>query len=325
MSHWFIDAFKALQKKQPRIALVSSNSENSDYTNFAYKNKNCYLVFGGHYNEDVYHSQYPFRNKDCADCDKTTDCELCYECTFGSNLYNCNHLFNCFTCSDCEYSMDLVNCKNCFLSVGLRNVEYHIQNKPVAKERYAEEVKQWKAKHTPEQLLEILDKVRQSVPQINLIQKNCEDCLGSFLENSKGCFYSFYCRDVEDSFYMGTNIDATKDSMDCDNIGYDPSELLYECIGNTGAFNCNFCNTCWHNSNLEYCELVFNSHDCFGCIGRNHAEYEILNEKYSKEDYFKKVTEIKKELKAASLYGKWLFEPTYPYDDTLAALYYPQK
>lgn len=87
---------------------------------------------------------------------------------------------------------------------------------------------------------------------------------------------------------MGTNIDNVKDSMDCDNIGYDPCELLYECIGNFGNFNCNFCNACWHNSDLEYCEMVFNSHDCFGCVSRSHAKYEILNVPYEKSEYFKK-------------------------------------
>jgi hypothetical protein len=318
----FVEDFKKLQAEQPRIALVSSNSENSEYTNYAYKNKNCYLVFGGHYNEDVYHSQYPFRNKDCVDCDKTTDCELCYECTFASNLYNCNDLFNCFTCADCEYGFDLMNCKNCFLSAGLRNLEYHIQNKPVPKATYAKEIQKWKTTHTPEQLRAELEKIRRTIPHINLIQKNCENCLGTYLENSKGCFYTFYANDVEDCFYMGTGNDAVKDSMDCDNIGYDPSELLYECIGNSGNFNCNFCNACWHNSNLEYCELVFNSHDCFGCVGRSHAEYEILNKKYSKEEYEKKVMEIKRELRAGGLYGKWWIESAYPYEDTLAALYY---
>ena len=110
--------------------------------------------------------------------------------------------------------------------------------------------------------------------------------------------------------------------MDCDQIGYDPSELLYECIGNSGNTNCNFCYASWHNADIEYCEHVFNSHDCFGCISRSHAEYEILNQKYSKEDYFKRVREIKEELKREEMYGKWLLPSTYPYEDTIAPLYF---
>lgn len=322
---WFIEELKKLQQEMPRIALVSSNSENSDYTNYAYKNKNCYLIFGGHYNEDTIYSQYPYKTKNCTDCDKLTQCELCYECIFGSNLYDCNYLYNCFTCANCEYGFDLINCRNCFLSAGLRNTDYHIWNKPVPKEKYLQEVEKLKKQYTSEQLLAELERLRKTIPHVHSIQKNTENCTGSFLENSKNCMNCFYCTEAEDCMYMSTNIDEAKDSMDCDCIGYDPSELLYECVGNSGAFNCNFCNACWHNSNLEYCDLVFNSHDCFGCVSRSHAEYEILNKKYSPEEYHKRVAEIKEELKAENLYGKWLLESTYPYEDTVAELYYPQS
>ncbi len=121
---------------------------------------------------------------------------------------------------------------------------------------------------------------------------------------------------------MKTIAHAAKDSVDCDSIGYAPSELLYECIGNSGATNCNFGYASWHNSDLEYCEQVFNSKHCFGCISRSHAEYEILNKKYSPEAYFKKVAEIKDELRREGLYGKWLLPSTYPYEDTIAPLYF---
>ena len=138
----FADEFKKLQLSRPRIALQMSNSENSAYTNYAFKNKNCYLVFGSHYNEDCYYLQYCYADKDSCDNDK-----------------------------------------------------------------------------------------------------------------------------------------------------------------------------------IDKSELVFNSHHCFGCISRNHAEYEILNKKYSKEEWFKRVAEIKKELKREKLYGNWILPSTYPYEDTIAPLY----
>ncbi len=318
----FIDEFKKLQFSQPRIALVASNSENSDYTNYAYKNKNCYLVFGGHYNEDTYYSQYTWKCSDCSDCDKLSESELCCECIFGSNLYNCNYLYNCFSCSDCEFGFDLAGCKKCFLCAGLRNASYFIQNKPVSKESFEQEIKNLKKARGLPQMFKEAEKIRRTAPHVNLLQKNCEHCMGCFLENCKNLFYCFNATNAEDCCYMGTNIDAVKDSMDCDCIGYDLSELLYECIGNSGNFNCNFCNACWHNNDLEYCEMVFNSNHCFGCISRSHAEYEILNKKYPPEEWKRRVTEIKNELKMQKLYGKWLLPSTYPYEDTIAPLYY---
>lgn len=159
------------------------------------------------------------------------------------------------------------------------------------------------------------------MPNALWLQKNCENCLGSFLENCKNCFRCFTATNAEDCLYVNRGNDL-KDSVDCDNIGYDPSELLYECIGNSGNTNCNFCNACWHNSDLEYCELVFNSHHAFGCISRSHAEYEILNVKYPKEVWIKKTAQIKDELRREGLYGTWLLPSTYPYEDTLAPLYF---
>lgn len=53
-----------------------------------------------------------------------------------------------------------------------------------------------------------------------------------------------------------------------------------------------------------------------------HAEYEILNKKYSKEDYFKRLDEIKKELLSQNQWGQMWIPSTYPHEDTLAATYY---
>lgn len=306
----------------PRVALIASDSENSAYTNYAYKNKNCYLVFGSHYNEDSLYCQYVWKNVTCVDCDKVDQAELCYECSYCSNIYNCDFLFDCFSCSDCEYGFDLVNCRNCFLCAGLRNSEYHIQNKPVSKEKYEEEVRKLKTMYDRKQLFQELEKQKRTIPHVATIQKNCENCMGSYLENSKNCFYCYNSTNAEDCFYLQTVAHNLKDCADCDSIGYDPSELLYQCIGINGGVNMNFCNACWHCSDIEYCELVFNSHHCFGCISRNHAEYEILNKKYPKEEYFKRLAEIKDELKKENKYGDWILPSSYPYEDTIAPLYF---
>jgi len=47
------------------------------------------------------------------------------------------------------------------------------------------------------------------------------------------------------------------------------------------------------------------------CTGINHAEYQILNQQYSKEDYAKRIAEIEATMKADGSWGKW-FESAYP-------------
>ncbi|MBT3865089.1 hypothetical protein HOF67_03605, partial [Candidatus Peregrinibacteria bacterium] len=63
-------------------------------------------------------------------------------------------------------------------------------------------------------------------------------------------------------------------------------------------------------NNLTYCDSVFNSHDCFGCVGLSHGEYQILNKKYEKEEYFKKVEEIKAQMQQDNEWGQW-YDSTY--------------
>lgn len=72
-----------------------------------------------------------------------------------------------------------------------------------------------------------------------------------------------------------------------------------------------FCFGCWYSSDLAYCDSVYSSHDCFGCVTLNHPECAILNVPYSKENYFKKLDEIKAEMKADATWGTW-FKSTYP-------------
>ena len=150
----FLEEFRELHLSSPRIALQMSDSFNSDYTNYAFKNENCYLVFGSHYNEYCYYLQYCYSDKDCVDSDYTDKSTLAYECTFCANIYDCDYLFNCFTCSDCEFGFDLVNCQNCFLCANLRNSSYRIRNKQVPKEKYHEEIASLKLKYSQEELLE---------------------------------------------------------------------------------------------------------------------------------------------------------------------------
>lgn len=178
--------------------------------------------------------------------------------------------------------------------------------------------------HIPAELQKMLDELRQKIPQRQFFQKNCENCIGTELRNCKNVFFSYRIKNAEDVIYGGTHACAIKSSIDIDNCAATMSEELYNTIGVTQGYSYICCNCCWFSQNLAYCEHVFNSHDCFGCISRNHAEYEILNKKYSREEYFKRIGEIKRELKREGMWGQMWIPTTYSYEDTIAALYYPQ-
>ncbi|MEK7524227.1 MAG: hypothetical protein AAB588_04335 [Patescibacteria group bacterium] len=318
----FTQDFLDLQNRTPRLAIIHTNSENSAYTNYSTFNRNCYLVSGTHYSEDVFYAQYCVGLTSCCDCLDVEKSELCYECVFAEKCYNCNYgsyLINCF---NCDYTWDLTNCQNCFLSCCLQNQSYCILNKQVSKEEYETQKRFLFKNNSPKELLKMLEDLKQKTPQRPTFEKNCENCLGSELRNARNLIFSYRTKNAEDLIYGGTNINQCKSSMDVDNVAATMSEDLYQAIGVTGSYNILCSNVVWFSNNITYSEVIFNSHDCFGCISRNHAEYEILNVKYPKEEYFKRVEAIKDELKNSGQWGQMLLPPTYPFADTIAAQYY---
>jgi hypothetical protein len=70
----FFDQFREVQLKTPRMALLTKNSVNSEYTNHCGENKNCYLSFATFGSENVlYSSDIWHRGQDVMDCSMITD------------------------------------------------------------------------------------------------------------------------------------------------------------------------------------------------------------------------------------------------------------
>jgi len=321
----FFEQFSELMKKVPRLAIVNKKSENSEYCNYSYANKNCYLTFGNHYEEDCLYGHYSTKNRNCVDYLHLYESELCYDCMFTKNAYNCVCLSNCENCNNCQFSIDLKGCKNCIFCANLRNKKYYIFNEEYSEEKYFEKLKTFnlnsyqnyvKAKQI------YLDDLRLKYPVKAIDQVNCENCVGSNLHNSRNLHYCFDCAACEDSKY-GWQMDETYDSMDMTCMGYDRSELCYETIGCSGLFNCISCDSCWHNNDLRYCNLCFSSKNCFGCISVHHGEYSILNKKYSKDEYEKTVSKVIDLMKNTSEWGQFFPHNLSPfgYNETVAGEY----
>ena len=110
----FFEELQRLRSKQPRIALVNIDAQNSEYCSYCYKTKNGYLLYASDYNEDCINSYFVYHCRDCADTAYMQKCELCYESVDCDSCYNVNFSQDMRNCSDCDYSYDLVGCKNCF-------------------------------------------------------------------------------------------------------------------------------------------------------------------------------------------------------------------
>lgn len=305
----FFDELEHLRKSVPAPAILTVRSENCDYCPYHANGRNSYMIIGHNLCEDCYYGLWVGLSRDCTDCCFTEKCELCYECVDCKESYNCDFCQECVNCNDCEFCFDCKGLGNCFGCVNLRNKQFHIFNKPYSKENYFAEVIRIKKNNKAPSYPTGFENLKKTLPHNCMRGFNNEKVAGDHISNSRNAFYCFDASEQEDTMYM-FNAFNTKDAVDCSNTGQG-SELNYMCHSAVTLFNSNFCNISWHSQNLEYCEYVFNSHDCFGCVGRNHAEYEILNKKYSKEEYFKEVARIKNELTKDGTYGRWWWPSPY--------------
>lgn len=319
----FFEQFQELKKKIPKLAIINFSEENSDYTNYGYQNKDCYLMFTSDENEKCYYGCFVWNSYECLDNLFLIGSTLCYECVdcvkcYGSAFcQECEAVTDCFGCFDCK------NCKNCFGSSGLRNKEYHFFNQALSKEEYEKKVAEAKAdwKGT----LERLKQVGKDLPRRNLLLMNCENCLGDHLNNCKNAVYCFDSKDLQDSKYISNSPITSTNCFDVDGCGL--AYWCYECIA-TGATS----NHCigvefnWNNGNdLYYCSYVLNSRDLFGCAGIKQKQYCILNKQYSKEEYEALVPQIIEHMKKMGEWGVF-FPPegsVYGYNETVAQEYYP--
>lgn len=194
-----------------------------------------------------------------------------------------------------------------------------IKNKKYSKDEYEKKVAELKSQHSKEELFAMLEDMKKSVPHMQFHALNNENSSGDYIYNSKNTYGCYDVKAMEDCAYCNNAV-SLKDCLDMSNSYYN-SELCYEVMSEMNLVNCNFCVTCFDSHNLDHCEHVYGSHDCFGCFSLKGAEYCIFNQKYSREEYERKVAEIKKKMIDNGEYMQFP-SSTYPYEDSNAAMHW---
>lgn len=318
----FFDQLRSLLQKVPRLSIINKQTENSEYSNYSYANKNCYLTFGSHYEEDCLYGAYSTKNKDCVDCLWIYGGELLYECLFSKNCNRSLFLDHCADCSDCAFSIDLKGCMHCLFCSNMQHKKYCIFNEQLTKEEYekrlaAMHLETWKGLSEAKRIF--AEDMPRRFPVRAFYQIQSEDCVGSMIvecKNLRSCFFATLCEDCT----YGVQVDNTFHAADMDYMGYDRSERVYQTIGCQGLFDCLCCNACWHGSGLRYCQSSFSCHDCIGCISLQQKKHCILNREYSEEEYRRIASSIEASMRRD---GTWAtFFPAaltpFAYNETMA-------
>lgn len=323
----FFPQLKELQLKVPRLALLNFSGENSDYCNSCVGNKNCYLIFGGDHNQDCLFGNLSMHNESTVDADSSNQNKLCYMLGDSTSCYNCQFIFDSKNCSDSYFLSDCSNCKNCILCTNLNSTEYHINNQPVSKELFEQTKKQLLtgSYQTQQKFLQAFQKLRAERKVKFTHTLSCEDSSGDYLKSCKGCQN---CYDSSESQDLQNVLFGTKAS-DCVNSSMlgDNTKFCSEVISTSNAYESTYSFGVLNSRNVEYSDLVLDSHDIFGCVCIQRQQYCILNKPYSKDDFTKLRDQLIAHMKQTNEWGKFLPKDLscFGYNESCAQEYYPLK
>ena len=323
-SRSFFDQLKELQIAVPHLSLWQMNAVNSPWINYEGDDKNCYLNFGGHLNEDCAYNHYNLKTRDCIDNFWLMKSEYCYENILCENDYKTCHSIFCYDCRDTYASFDCRNCSNVIGCSGLRHKQYHIFNQPVSKEEHEKFFKE-NLGGSYAKLQSLLQKSHEfwkTQPQRATFIEKSVNASGHIINASKNVSEALSVEKAEDSKYILYLLE-TKDSYDTSSVW--KSELCYEFLGGMNASAIIGSTGTIDALRISYSHLLINCQDCFGCINMKKKKYCILNKQYSSEDYEKLRDRIVADMKTRGEYGEFFppsFSP-YSYDETIACEWFP--
>ncbi|MFH1769321.1 MAG: hypothetical protein ABH833_01490 [Parcubacteria group bacterium] len=295
----FMKQFGELMHNVPAQALLNFNAVNSEYCNYTTDNKNCYLVFGGDFNENCSYSTFNMRSKDSMDMYWTDHCELSYEVVDCGSCYKVTHSRYVGVCNDCMFMYQCEGCSNCFGCVNLKKKSYCIFNEQYTKEEYEKKMKEI-APHRYSNL----EKIKKQFNELKLSQPHryaqilkAVNSSGENLIEVKDCKKCFDvvgpAENMKDVFLAGW---GAKDARGCDHFGHG-SELAHDSFTVFSGDSNVICSYLISSSqNVQYSYNCRGCNNIFGCVGLKSKSYCIFNKQYSKEEYEKLVPEIKQHM-----------------------------
>src|SRR3989344_3836089 len=335
----FFEQFIELQRRVPALTMVNDNeirSINSEYTHDFSLGKNCYMTFVAWKLEDCLYNYYAINCKEVVDALYSMgDCELTYETVYTEKCYGCKYVYYSGLLSNCSFVYDCRDCTDCFMCVGLRHKRYCFKNKQYTKEEYEKILEEYRLDTYSgvERAKEEFKSIYYSSPRRFSSLRNCVNCTGAGLTNSKNSKFCFNVQRLENDKWV-ENSDGPIDSYDLSTGG--ESSFCYEGITTDNSYHVRFAIFTWKSSEVDYADGCHSSKYLFGCCGLKKAEYCILNKQYTKEKYEKLRTRIIEDMNARPYVDKkgneYKYGEFFPaelsyfrYNESAAQDYFPLK
>ena len=323
----FFEQFSELKCDVPMLGLTRINCENSDYCNMCGGNKNCYLVFGGDFNEETLFGTLCMHNKFAVDCDFANRNQFCYFLNDSYDCYGCRFIFDCKNCSDCAFCSDSTGCRDCILCTMLVQKQYCIRNLQFSKEEYErqkrdlvngsymQQQKNWS------EFLAL--RGTRTVKYAHIL--NAQHCSGDYIEGSKNCRKCFDVWDSEDMFDVVLGISA-KDCVDCGFVGHE-LERCYNLQSAIGDYECAHGFSVWNCQHAEYCDTVIQSRSIFGSTQLHQKHHCILNKEYTEQEFKNLRERIVEHMKKSDEWGRFFPRSlsTFGYNESTACDFFPMS
>ncbi len=132
-----------------------------------------------------------------------------------------------------------------------------------------------------------LDKKVPKLARSMLLEENCDYV--NQAGHVRDCYWIFEAEDSE-KCYFGEDCRYTKYSFDF--LGTHYCEFCYEIIDCVRCNNLFYSKDCMDCRDSYFLSSCFDCKNCFGCINLSKREYCFFNDQLTKDDYFKRLSEL---------------------------------
>jgi len=106
----------------------------------------------------------------------------------------------------------------------------------------------------------------------------------------KNCYYLFNS-DYDENCLYSEEVEHSKDCFDTTMI--EGTQLAYESLNCAKCYQIYYSVDCENSHDIWFSKNLAGCSNCFGCVNLRNQQYYIFNEKFSKEDYQKKIKDLK--------------------------------
>lgn len=107
--------------------------------------------------------------------------------------------------------------------------------------------------------------------------------------HQKNCYMMFHCSLAEDCYY-GYGVKKSRNCVDCHYCH--ESELCFECVDVRGCYDLAWSQNCHNCVSSRFLLDCIGCSNCFLSTGLVCQEYYFLNQKFSKQEYFRKIKSL---------------------------------